>query len=111
MFGGTWTGKIMEVLVIISGIGALNGWTMICAEMPLAAAKDGIFPERFKRLSRAGVPVFGIVASTSLTSIGMANQLPRLARRDGLHQRRAALPRDPLLAEQQSVGVAVAPLE
>jgi basic amino acid/polyamine antiporter, APA family len=71
MFGGTWAGDVMAILVIISGIGALNGWTMICAEMPLAAANDGIFPERFKRLSKAGVPVFGIVASTVLASIAM----------------------------------------
>jgi len=47
MFGGTWVGYIMAVVVIISGFGALNGWTMICAEMPLAAAKDGLFPKRF----------------------------------------------------------------
>jgi APA family basic amino acid/polyamine antiporter len=71
MFGGTWAGDVMAVLVIISGIGALNGWTMICAEMPLAAAKDGLFPERFKRLSKAGVPAFGIVTSTALGSIAM----------------------------------------
>jgi L-asparagine transporter-like permease len=51
MFGGTWAGDVMAILVIISGIGALNGWTMICAEMPLAAANDGLFPGRFKRLS------------------------------------------------------------
>jgi basic amino acid/polyamine antiporter, APA family len=57
--------------VIISGLGALNGWTMICAEMPLAAAKDGIFPERFQRLSSTGVPAFGIVASTALASVAM----------------------------------------
>ena len=54
MFGGTWAGNLMAIVVIISGFGALNGWTMICAEMPLAAAKDGLFPERFKRLSRTG---------------------------------------------------------
>jgi APA family basic amino acid/polyamine antiporter len=71
MFGGTWAGDVMAVLVIISGLGALNGWTMICAEMPLAAANDGLFPERFKRLSSAGVPAFGIVASTLLASIAM----------------------------------------
>ena len=71
MFGGTAGGKIMSILVIISGIGALNGWTMICAEMPLAAAKDGLFPERFKRMSKAGVPAFGIIASTTLASIAM----------------------------------------
>jgi basic amino acid/polyamine antiporter, APA family len=72
MFGGTWAGHVMAILVIISGFGALNGWTMICAEMPLAAANDGLFPEQFKRISRAGVPAFGIIASTVLASIAMA---------------------------------------
>jgi APA family basic amino acid/polyamine antiporter len=72
MFGGTGWGKLMAVFVIISGIGALNGWTMICAEMPLAAAKDGLFPDQFKQISKAGVPAFGIVASTALASIAMA---------------------------------------
>jgi APA family basic amino acid/polyamine antiporter len=71
MFGGTTPGDVMSVLVIISGIGALIGWTMICAEMPLAAAKDGIFPEQFKRMNKAGVPWFGIIASTVLASIAM----------------------------------------
>src|SRR5690348_444755 len=71
MFGGTWAGNVMAVAVIISGLGALNGWTMICAEMPLAAANDGLFPERFKHISKNGVPAFGIVASTVLASIAM----------------------------------------
>ena len=61
----------MAVAVIISGLGALTGWTMICAEMPLAAAKDGLFPEQFKRMSSKGVPPYGIIASTLLASIAM----------------------------------------
>src|SRR5215831_4195746 len=72
MFGGTWAGYIMAVVVIISGFGALNGWTMICAEMPLAAAKDGLFPQRFQSISKRGVPAYGIIASTVLASIAMA---------------------------------------
>ena len=72
MFGGTWAGKVMAIVVIISGFGALNGWTMICAQMPYAAAKDGLFPKRFERLSERGMPVFGIVVSTALASIAMA---------------------------------------
>jgi len=72
IFGGTWAGNVMAIAVIISGLGALNGWTMICAEMPLAAAEDGLFPERFKRISKNGVPAFGIIASTVLASIAMA---------------------------------------
>ncbi len=71
MFGGVFWGKLMAVVVIVSGIGALNGWTMICAEMPLAAANDGLFPSRFKRLSGRGVPAFGIIASTALASVAM----------------------------------------
>jgi APA family basic amino acid/polyamine antiporter len=71
MFGGTWAGNVMALAVIISGFGALTGWTMICAEMPLAAARDGLFPARFKRMSRNQVPWFGIIASTALASIAM----------------------------------------
>jgi APA family basic amino acid/polyamine antiporter len=71
MFGGTGWGKVMAAFVIISGLGALNGWTMICAEMPLAAANDGLFPEQFKRLSKKGVPAFGIISSTVLASLAM----------------------------------------
>jgi APA family basic amino acid/polyamine antiporter len=71
MFGGTFWGNLFAVAVIISGFGALNGWTMICAEMPLAAAKDGLFPEQFKRMSGNGVPAFGVIASTVLASIAM----------------------------------------
>jgi APA family basic amino acid/polyamine antiporter len=71
MFGGTVWGNVMAVVVIISGIGALNGWTMITAEMPRAAAKDGVFPEHFQRLNRRGAPAYGIVFSTALASVAM----------------------------------------
>jgi basic amino acid/polyamine antiporter, APA family len=70
IFGGSWAGDIVAVAAIISGIGALNGWTMLCAEMPYAAARDGLFPAAFGRLrGENGVPVFGIVASTVLASL------------------------------------------
>ena len=71
MFGGTFWGDVMAVVVIISGIGALNGWTMVTAEMPRAAAEDGVFPKRFERLNRRGAPAWGIVFSTGLASIAM----------------------------------------
>ena len=71
MFGGTVWGNVMAVVVIISGIGALNGWTMITAEMPRAAAEDGVFPKRFERLNRRGAPAWGIIFSTALASIAM----------------------------------------
>ena len=69
MFGGSWAGYVMALAVVVSGFGALNGWMMLCGEMPLAAAKDGLFPERFGRLSGKGVPTFGIVISALLASV------------------------------------------
>lgn len=67
--GGSWAGAVVAVIVIISGVGALNGWTMICAEMPQAAAEDGLFPRAFAKVSRRQVPAFGIISSTTLASI------------------------------------------
>ncbi len=68
---GSWAGILVALAVIVSGIGALNGWTMICAEMPLAAAKDGLFPHRFAQLSSRRVPAFGIISSTALASLAV----------------------------------------
>lgn len=43
---------------------------MLCAEMPYAAARDGLFPGAFAKLrGENGVPVFGIIASTVLASL------------------------------------------
>ena len=69
--GGSWAGNLVALAVIVSGIGALNGWTMICAQMPVAAANDGLFPRRFARLSSRGAPAFGIVASAALASVAV----------------------------------------
>ncbi|WP_431683812.1 amino acid permease [Kitasatospora sp. KL5] len=67
--GGHWAGNLVAAAAIVSGIGALNGWTLICAEMPLAAARDGLFPEAFGKVrGRGEVPAFGIVSATVLAS-------------------------------------------
>ncbi|NRQ37653.1 amino acid permease [Nonomuraea sp. NN258] len=69
MFGGSMGGVLMAACAIVSGIGALNGWTLLVAEMPMAAARDGMFPKGFGRVSRRGAPVTGILAGTILTSL------------------------------------------
>jgi APA family basic amino acid/polyamine antiporter len=71
IFGGTWSGDLVAVAVVLSGIGALNGWTMICAEMPLAAARNGLFPRAFAQESKRGMPWVGIIASTFLASVAV----------------------------------------
>jgi len=71
IMGGSWLGYVVAAAVVVSGIGALNGWTLIVAEMPLAAAKDGLFPKTFGKLSSRHVPAFGIVVSTLLASVAV----------------------------------------
>jgi len=68
IFGGAWAGQVVAVAAVISGLGALIGWTLITAEMPLAAAQDRLFPARFAEL-RHGVPAFGIISATVLASV------------------------------------------
>lgn len=68
IFGGRWAGATVAVAAVVSGFGALVGWTLIVAEMPRAAARDGLFPAPFARQNRAGVPVSGIVVSTLLAA-------------------------------------------
>ena len=66
--GASWMGKLVALTAVISGIGALNGWTLVTAEMPYAAAKDGLFLHQFSKENRAGAPWFGIVVSTIVAS-------------------------------------------
>jgi basic amino acid/polyamine antiporter, APA family len=68
IFGSGWAGDAVAVAAIISGLGALNGWTLIVGEMPLAAARDRLFPEQFTRVRR-GVPTVGILVGTTLASL------------------------------------------
>jgi basic amino acid/polyamine antiporter, APA family len=68
IFGGSWAGQTVGLAAVVSGFGALVGWTLIVAEMPQAAARDGVFPSVFLQESARGVPAFGIVASTLLAS-------------------------------------------
>jgi basic amino acid/polyamine antiporter, APA family len=67
--GGRWAGNAVAIAAIISGFGCLVGWTLIAAEMPRAAAVDGLFPTPFAQHSRRGVPALGVIAATVLASV------------------------------------------
>ena len=62
MFGGHWGGTVIAGAAVVSIIGALNGWTLMSAQSPYAAAKDGLFPAAFLT-KRRGVPTFGVLAA------------------------------------------------
>lgn len=67
MFGGTWGGTLVACAAVISMVGALNGWTLLSAQTPYAAARDGLFPKVFET-KRRGVPVAGVLVTAVLAS-------------------------------------------
>jgi basic amino acid/polyamine antiporter, APA family len=68
IFGGGWD-KVIAVVALISTAGTLNGWILLQGQVPLAAARDGLFPRQFARLhGERQTPVFGLLVSSVLVS-------------------------------------------
>jgi len=69
IFGGTWGGKAIAVVAMISIFGVLNGWILLQGRVPLGAARDGLFPKQFAQVhGKRGTPVFGLVVSSALVT-------------------------------------------
>ncbi len=66
-----WAGRFIAAIAVISGIGALNGWTLIVTETSRAMAQDDMFPRPFAWSDRKGTAWFGILVGTALPSMLM----------------------------------------
>ena len=67
IFGGTWGGKAIAIVAMVSIFGVLNGWILLQGRAALAPAQDGLFPKPFARVdAKRGTPVFGLVLSSVL---------------------------------------------
>jgi APA family basic amino acid/polyamine antiporter len=62
---------------VVSVFGTLNGWTLVVGQLPLAAARDGLFPAAFGRCSSRGTPAFAIGLAAVLTSALIAANYTR----------------------------------
>jgi APA family basic amino acid/polyamine antiporter len=69
---GKWSGMAVGIAACISCFGALNGWVLLSGQIPLAAARDRLFPASFGRVSKSGAPAWGLVVSSILASILLA---------------------------------------
>jgi APA family basic amino acid/polyamine antiporter len=69
IIGGEYAGYFVAAGAAISGIGALNGWILIVSQLPMAAAKDNMFPKMFKKENKKGVPYIGLIIGSVLSSI------------------------------------------
>jgi APA family basic amino acid/polyamine antiporter len=68
---GAWAGKLVAALAVVSGIGALNGWTLVTTEVSRAAAQDGLFPRAFAWTDHKDTAWFGILMAALLPSLLM----------------------------------------
>ncbi|MBT8277429.1 MAG: amino acid permease [Bacteroidia bacterium] len=71
IIAGDSGGYFVAAGAAISGIGALNGWILISGQIPMATAKDNLFPKIFKKENKHGVPLFGLIIGSVLTSVVM----------------------------------------
>jgi len=54
---------------VISTFGALNGWILVQGQMPMAAARNHLFPHVFAKENKNGTPALGIMISSVLVSV------------------------------------------
>jgi APA family basic amino acid/polyamine antiporter len=66
---GPWGERLLTLGALISIAGALNGWTLVAARMPFAAARAGIAPTVLGKLDpRTGTPLVSLLLSTACAS-------------------------------------------
>jgi basic amino acid/polyamine antiporter, APA family len=66
---GSWGKWIIAGGAVISCLGCLNGWILLQGQIPMAAARDGLFPKIFKKENSKGVPYYGLIISSILISV------------------------------------------
>jgi basic amino acid/polyamine antiporter, APA family len=66
---GAWASRAVAAGAALSCFGALNGWTLLAGQLPLAVARDGLFPRIFARVSSRNTPAAGVIIAGSLTTV------------------------------------------
>ena len=66
---GKWASILVAAGASIACFGALNGWILMQGQIPLAASTDKLFPGLFKKTSKKGIPVIGLIIASALASV------------------------------------------
>ena len=66
---GPTAGIALAAVMAVSCFGALNGWVMVCGQVSLAAARDGVFPAVFARCDTRGTPTTGLLVGSTLAGV------------------------------------------
>ncbi len=59
---------VIGISAIFSCLGSLNGWVLMQGQIPMAAARDGLFPKIFQKQNKYGAPLYGLCISSVLVT-------------------------------------------
>lgn len=68
---GPWAEWFVNAGVVIAILSSWLVWTMLCAELPWAGAKDGTYPKAFARTNTKGVASVSLWVSSFVMQAGM----------------------------------------
>ncbi len=77
VIGGEGVARLVAIGAAISSFGALNGWILIVGQLPLAVARDGLFPSFFARVTSRDTPARGMILAGVLSSTLIAMNYSR----------------------------------
>lgn len=66
---GAGAGRWLALFVVVSGMGAINGWTLLVGELTRTMALNGALPRIFARENRNGAPAFALISTGILASL------------------------------------------
>ena len=71
---GEGYGRWLALFVVISGLGCLNGWTLLVGELTRTLAMNRLLPDVFSRSNRFGAPWAALLLTGALaTFVGLMN--------------------------------------
>jgi APA family basic amino acid/polyamine antiporter len=71
-FIGVGSGRWLAVFVVVSGLGALNGWTLLVGELTRTMANHGMLPRVLAPLNSRGAPALALVVTGVFASAMVA---------------------------------------
>ena len=66
---GAGVGRWLSLFVVVSGLGCLNGWTLLSGEITRTMAGNGVLPAVLARENRRGAPAVALIVTGVLASI------------------------------------------
>lgn len=66
---GKWGAAFINLGLIVSLFGSLLGWSLLAAEIPFIAAKDGALPKIFAKVNKYDSPIGSLVITNILVQI------------------------------------------